>query len=106
MSGPRPSTFSPLGDPPPMRWYILRTRWKKEADRHFANRGALALAALLVVMSMLLSLFGDRGGATPGGTGLVSGMHHVVFELDFAEADRGWWEHLRDNVPEEVKAKV
>jgi hypothetical protein len=52
-----------------MRWHILRTLLCKEALRHRANRGGIALVVLLVAAALLLSFFGGRdglGGLTPG----------------------------------------
>ena len=45
-----------------MRWHIIRTLFVKEVHRQLANRGSLALAALLVVASLLLTLFNKNGG--------------------------------------------
>lgn len=68
-----------------MRLHILRALLRKELDRHLMNRGGLALAGLLVVAALLLSVFdptvggvgaagGGQGAAETGG--LVGGVHH------------------------------
>ncbi len=49
-----------------MRWYIIRILLQKEFHRHLADRGSLALALLLVVAALLLSLFGKSGGEPTG----------------------------------------
>ncbi|OWK36127.1 ABC transporter permease [Fimbriiglobus ruber] len=62
-----------------MRIYILRALLVKEVQRHFANRGGIALAGLLVVAALLLSVFNPGAGA--GGTGggaLVDGVHRCI----------------------------
>lgn len=63
-----------------MRLYILRALVAKEARRHLANRGGLALAALLVVAALLLTLFkpADAGGVSGGE--LVGGVPHCYVE--------------------------
>src|SRR5205823_1582487 len=72
----------------------------KEALRHLANRGGLALVVLLVVAALLLSFFGGRDG-TPGG--LAPGVRLCYVD---------YWEegplvgHLRANVPAELKGCV
>lgn len=70
-----------------MRWYILRTLLVKEVRRHLANRGGLALTALLIVAALLLSVFNPNaaGAAGQGGMvaetgGLVGGVHHCFIE--------------------------
>jgi hypothetical protein len=80
-----------------MRWHVLRTLLHKEALRHLANRGGIALILLLVVASMLLSFFGTGGG--PGG-GLDPGVR--LCYVDYWE-ESDLVEHLRHNVPAELK---
>src|SRR6266566_5386434 len=53
---------------PWFRSHVLRTLLHKEVLRHLANRGGIALVLLLVVASLLLSVFGHA--ESPGG-GLV-----------------------------------
>jgi hypothetical protein len=80
-----------------MRWTILRTLLHKEALRHLANRGGIALVLLLVVASMLLSFFGN--GSAPGQSGLLPGVQICYF--DYAEPSP-IVEHLRASVPSEL----
>jgi hypothetical protein len=80
-----------------MRWSILRALLHKEALRHLANRGGIALVLLLVVASMLLSFFGN--GSAPGQSGLLSGVQ--VCYVDYAE-DTPLVHHLRTNVPDDL----
>jgi hypothetical protein len=83
-----------------MRWHILRTLLHKELLRHLANRGGLALVLMLVVASMLLSLFGSNEGA-PGG--LAPGMQRCY--VDYWE-ESPLLDHLRGRVPADLAAKV
>jgi hypothetical protein len=83
-----------------MRWYILRTLLHKEVLRHLANRGGIALAALLVVASLLLTLFGQD--EAQGGS-FVGGVQHCF--VDYWE-DGPWIDHLRQSVPPELKSHV
>lgn len=67
-----------------MRPHILRALLLKELRRHVANRGGVALAALLVVAALLLSVFNPTaadGGGSAGGD-LVGGVHHCFVEFD------------------------
>src|SRR5262245_16418090 len=83
-----------------MRWHILRTLLHKEALRHLANRGGIALALLLVVASLLLSYFGRGDGDV---SSFVGGVQQCY--VDFWE-ETPWLEHLRQNVPEHLKTHV
>jgi hypothetical protein len=83
-----------------MRWSILRTLLHKEALRHLANRGGIALVLLLVVASMLLSFFGGTG---TGQTGLLPGVQ--ICYVDYAE-ESSLVSHLRSNVPAELARRV
>jgi hypothetical protein len=84
---------------PHLRWRILRTLLHKEAMRHLANRGGIALALLLVVAALLLSFFGR--GDTPSQA--LGGVSHCF--VDYWE-DGPWIEHLRGSVPPELKRQV
>lgn len=81
------------------RWHILRTLLLKELLRHLANRGGLALVLLLVVASLLLSFF--RGGWPAAG--LTGGVGRCY--VDFWE-DGPLVDHLRRNVPDELKERI
>jgi hypothetical protein len=76
-----------------MRWHILRTLIWKELLRHLANRGGLMLAALLVVMALLLSVFGKRDNVSGS---LVGGVQ--LCYVDFWKADP-WIEYLHSHLP-------
>jgi hypothetical protein len=84
---------------PHLRWCILRTLLYKEALRHLANRGGIALALLLIVAAMLLSFLGSAD--TPGEG--IGGVSHCF--VDYWE-ESPWIEHLRENVPGELKRQV
>jgi hypothetical protein len=82
-----------------MRWRILRTLLHKEVLRHLANRGGIALVALLLVASMLLSFFGSGSGQP----GLTSGVR--LCYIDYTE-DGPLLDHLRGTVPAELASSV
>jgi hypothetical protein len=83
-----------------MRWYIIRTLLHKEALRHLANRGGIALALLLVVAALLLSVFGKREAQAGS---LLGGIQHCF--VDYWESGP-WIDHLRGNVPDDLRAHV
>jgi hypothetical protein len=83
-----------------MRWYILRTLLHKEVKRQLANRGGIALAALLVVATLLMTFFSRDDGE---GGSLLGGVEHCF--VDYGVAD-GWIGHLRANVPAELRRRV
>lgn len=84
-----------------MRFYIIRALLLKEVHRHAANRGGLALAFLLVVAALLLSVFnpGIGAGGTGGGS-LVGGVHRCMIE--YAD-DTPFIEQLKGSVPDDLK---
>ena len=93
-----------------MRAYILRALLVKEVRRHFANRGGLALAGLLVVAALLLSVFdptkagaGGQGGAAAETGGLVGGVHHCYIEY---AVETPLVRHMKANVPAELREAV
>ena len=93
-----------------MRGYILRALLVKEVRRHVANRGGLALAGLLVVAALLLSVFDPtsagadgQGGASAQTGGLVGGVHHCYIE--YAD-DTPLVRHLKANVPDGLRDAV
>jgi hypothetical protein len=81
-----------------MRWPILRTLLHKEALRHVANRGGLALVLLLLVAALLLSVFGGNG---PGGLTPGVRLCYVDYHPDGPLID-----HLRENVPPDLRPHV
>lgn len=85
---------------PRLRWSILRTLLHKEALRHLANRGGIALALLLVVAALLLSMF--RRSDAPAES-LLAGVQHCF--VDFWE-DGPWVRHLRAHVPVELRGQI
>jgi hypothetical protein len=84
-----------------MRWYIIQALLIKEWQRHLANRGGIALAFLLVVTAVLLSVFAPPEAAA--GTGAVDGVHHCYIEFDRATP---LIKHLEMNKPPELKERI
>ncbi len=87
-----------------MRLYVLRALFVKEVLRHVANRGGIALALLLVVAALLLSVFNPGAGA--GGTGggsLVGGVHRCMIQYP---ADTPFVRSLRESVPADLRPHV
>ena len=89
-----------------MRFYIIRALLKKELRRHVANRGGIALAVLMIVAAVLLSVFNPTqadGGGSPGGD-LVGGVHrcYVVESKPNGKFTR----LLKDRVPPALKSNV
>jgi hypothetical protein len=82
------------------RWAIIRTLLLKEAARHLANRGGIALALLLVVAALLLSLFRKNDASADSLTG---GVQYCF--VDYWEAGP-LLEHLRRNVPANLRGHV
>jgi hypothetical protein len=83
-----------------MRWHIVRTLLHKEASRQLANRGGMALVLLLVVATLLLSFAGDHSES-------VDVLHGGVANCFVDYWQEGpWVEHLKANVPPELKARV
>jgi hypothetical protein len=83
-----------------MRWHILRTLLAKEARRQLANRGGLALAALLVVAALLMTFFGGDGGQAGS---LLGGLERCF--VDYGRED-AWVAHLRENVAPELRRRI
>ncbi len=86
-----------------MRLYILRALVAKEVRRHVANRGGLALAGLLVVAALLLTIFKPSDGGGVAGGELVGGVPHCYVEY-LAEND--FITRLKDRTPDDLKAHV
>ena len=87
-----------------MRFYILRALLAKEVRRHVANRGGLALAGLLVVAALLLTIFkpSDGGSGVSGGD-LVGGVPHCYVEY-LNEND--FIRRLKARTPDTLKANL
>ncbi|HVK19191.1 MAG TPA: ABC transporter permease [Fimbriiglobus sp.] len=87
-----------------MRLYILRALLVKEVHRHLANRGGIALALLLIVAAVMLSMFNPgSGGADAGGGGLVGGVHRCV--VQYAD-ESPLVRELRASVPADLRPQV
>lgn len=87
-----------------MRFHIIRALFVKEVRRHLANRGGLALAGLLVVAALLLSIFNPtQVDAGSGGGDLVGGVHHCFIEY---ARETPFVTALKDRVPPALKAQV
>ncbi|MCU0705049.1 MAG: ABC transporter permease [Fimbriiglobus sp.] len=83
-----------------MRLYILRALLAKEVRRHLANRGGLALAGLLVVAALLLTIFKPTGGGGVSGGELIGGVPHCYIEF---VAETNFIRELRARQPDEIK---
>jgi hypothetical protein len=86
-----------------MRLYILRALLAKEVCRHVANRGGLALAALLVVAALLLTIFKPSGDGGVAGGELVGGVPHCYIEY-LSETD--FIKRLKARQPDDLKAHL
>jgi len=89
-----------------MRWYILRTLLHKEMLRHLADRGGLALAGLLVALSLLLSLgrANQQSGTLVGDIGRV----YIIYYPDDPglEDVQRWYDVLRQQAPEDLRRMI
>jgi hypothetical protein len=83
-----------------MRWHILRTLLGKEIQRQLANRGALALAGLMVAAAFLMSMFGKEEG---GASSLTGGVDCCF--VDYWQDDP-WIDYLRQSVPVNMRGQV
>jgi hypothetical protein len=86
-----------------MRLYILRALLAKEVRRHVANRGGLALAGLLVVAALLLTIFKPSDGGGVAGGELVGGVPHCYIEY-LSETD--FITRLKARQPDDLKAHL
>jgi hypothetical protein len=84
-----------------MRLHILQTLLAKEARRHLANRGGVALMGMLVAVGLLLAAFGRAGPATA--EALAGGAHHCY--LDYSD-EHPWIEHLKTHVAPELWGRI
>ena len=87
-----------------MRIYILRALVTKELRRHVANRGGIALAVLMIVAAVLLSVFNPTtaDGGTAGGD-LVGGVHHCYIE---SNPETDVTQKLKERVPPALKSQI
>jgi hypothetical protein len=83
-----------------MRWSIIRVLLQKEILRQAANRGGIALGVLLVVASLLMTLFSNHNSQLGG---LPSGVDTCF--IDYWQDD-GWVQHLRNNVPSDLAPQI
>jgi len=90
-----------------MRWRILRALLDKEIARYLANRGGLALAMLLIVATILLSVFNPtQAGDESGGVGTfagIGGIHHCFVDSTIKGP---WLDHLKANPPLELPGQL
>ncbi len=85
-----------------MRWHIIKTLVHKEALRHLANRGGIALGALLLVLALLLSVTGESA-SFQSGFGFMRSVHRCY--IDYWEDDP-WIEFLKARVPESLAGQI
>ena len=83
-----------------MRWYILKTLLHKEALRHTANRGGLALAGLLITTALLLAIFNPAGEKS---VQLIGGVHHCIIHIDERSPLRNY---LVSRVPDYLQGRL
>jgi hypothetical protein len=85
-----------------MHWHIVKTLIHKEALRHLANRGGIALAMLLVVMALLMAAFARTGASQVSG-GLIRSVQYCYIDY----WDEGpWIEFLRNHKPESLSEQI
>jgi hypothetical protein len=79
-----------------MRWYIIRTLVYKEWLRHLADRGGIFLAILLVVATLLLSVFRKADSKSVGFSAGIKGLNLVWYRVDMRANPlyNGWLQHL------------
>jgi len=74
----------------------------KEVLRLLANRGAIALALLLIVAALLLSFFGNRAGSPAS---VLTGGARKCY-IDYWDEDSPWVRHLERQVPADLRDTV
>lgn len=85
-----------------MRWHIIRTLVHKEALRHLANRGGIALAALLLVMALLMAVY-NRSSSVQSSAGLIRSVYHCY--IDYWEED-ALIDYLKLRVPPSLDRQI
>jgi ABC-2 type transporter len=88
-----------------MRWYIIRTLLYKEWLRHLADRGGIFLAILMVVATLLLSVFRKTDSKSVGFSAGIKGCHLVWYRgpRDHYQDYFRWIYHLENHRPQDIK---
>jgi hypothetical protein len=88
-----------------MRWYIIRTLVYKEWLRHLAERGGIFLAILLVVATLLLSVFRKADSKSVGFSTGIKGWNLVWYRVDVNANPLyyGWLQHLNAHLPQDLR---
>jgi hypothetical protein len=88
-----------------MRWYIIRTLLYKEWLRHLADRGGIFLAILLMVATLLLSVFRKTDSKSVGFSAGIKGWNLVWFrDPENLHPDYyPWIRHLETHLPPDLK---
>ena len=88
-----------------MRWYIIRTLLYKEWLRHLADRGGIFLAILMVVATLLLSVFRKADSKSVGFSAGVKGCYLVWYKgpRDVYQDYFQWILHLENHQPPDLR---
>ena len=90
-----------------MRWYIIRTLLYKEWLRHLADRGGIFLAILMVVATLLLSVFRKTDTKSVGFSTGIKGWHLVWYRgpWDMNQDYFRWMLHLENHRPRDLQLR-